>query len=71
MTIFRHLSVLLAAVIAAAPVLRAETIEELKARETKVRAVAQKVIGSVVAITSEDSGKQGSGSGVIVGTNTG
>ena len=66
MTIFRHLSVLLAAVIAAAPVLRAETIAELKAREAKVQAVAQKVMGSVVAITSENSGKPGSGSGVIV-----
>lgn len=48
------------------PALRAETIQELKDRETKVRAVVQKVMGSVVAIKSDDPNKPGSGSGIIV-----
>ena len=66
MKMFRYPVVLLAAVLSAAPALRADTMEELKAREAKVQAVARKVMGSVVAITSDDSGKPGSGSGVIV-----
>ena len=66
MTIFTNLPVLLAAVFAAAPVLCAETIADLKAREAKVLALVTKVKDSIVAITSEDPGKPGSGSGVIV-----
>src|SRR6187455_2641118 len=57
---------LLSVLFLAAPVLRAESIEELKAREHKVQEVAKKVMGSVVAIMSRDPKKQGSGSGVIV-----
>lgn len=60
--LFSALAVLLAWL---APV-RAETMEELKAREAKVRGVVEKVMPSVVAITSADSKKPGSGSGVIV-----
>lgn len=66
MTILRQLPILLAAVLVTAPALRAETIQELKDREAKVRAVVQKVMGSVVAITSDDPSKPGSGSGIIV-----
>lgn len=66
MTIFRISLALLAAVLATAPQVRAETIEQLKARESKVRSVVQRVMNSVVAITSSDPKKQGSGSGVIV-----
>ncbi len=46
--------------------LRSETIDELKAREAKVRSVVEKVMPSVVAIVSADGKKPGSGSGVIV-----
>src|SRR5688572_17973162 len=67
MTILRLSLVLLSAAIVAAPAeLRAETIEQLKERENRVRAVVDKVMGSVVAITSSDRNKPGSGSGVIV-----
>jgi len=45
---------------------RSETIDELKAREAKVRTVVEKVMPSIVAITSAEKGKQGSGSGIIV-----
>ncbi len=66
MTLLRLSLVLLTALPLTAPVLRAETIQELKARETKVQGVAKKVMGSVVAIMSKDPKKPGSGSGVIV-----
>ena len=59
-------SLALAAVLSFAPVpARAETIAQLKEREAKVRAVVDKVMPCVVAITSSG-GKPGSGSGVIV-----
>jgi serine protease Do len=57
---------LLAAFLVTAPLLPAETIEQLKAREHKVQETAKKVMGSVVAIMSKDPKKAGSGSGVIV-----
>lgn len=44
----------------------AGSIEELKAREAKVRAVVKRVLPAVVAIISRDPEKGGSGSGVIV-----
>jgi serine protease Do len=67
MTILRFAFVLCTAASAVAPaVLQAETIEELKARQNKVQAVVEKVMGSVVAIMSADANKAGSGSGVIV-----
>ncbi len=48
-------------------VCRADTMEQLQSREKQVLEVAVKVMGSVVAITSSDPAKPGSGSGVIVG----
>jgi len=65
MTALRYFSALAVLVSWLAPV-RAETIEGLKAREAKVRTVVEKVMPSVVAITSADGKKPGSGSGVIV-----
>ena len=46
---------------------KAETIQDLEAREVQVREMVKKVSGSVVAITSADPKRPGSGSGVIVG----
>lgn len=66
MSLLRIPLLLLTALTFATHPLRAETIEELKARESKVRSVVQKVMNSVVSITSADSKKPGSGSGVIV-----
>jgi serine protease Do len=52
---------------AAAPALRAaDTLEELRDREKKVKEVAARVMPCVVAITSADDTKPGSGSGVVV-----
>lgn len=67
MTILRLSAVLLTAAVVTVPAgLRAETIAELKEREGRVRSVVEKVMGTVVSISSADPGKQGSGSGVIV-----
>lgn len=58
---------MLAVLVAAAPQgLRSETVQELEARETRVREVVSRVSPSVVAITSSDPKRPGSGSGVIV-----
>jgi serine protease Do len=62
-----RLTLALAAALILAPLpSRSETIDELKAREAKVRSLVEKVMPSVVAITSADPKKPGSGSGVIV-----
>jgi serine protease Do len=67
MKLFRLSAVVLAAFFCLIPpATQAETIEQLKEREAKVRAVVDKVMPSVVAITSADGKKPGSGSGVIV-----
>jgi serine protease Do len=62
-----RLPILLSAVLALLPApCRAESLEELKAREAKVQATVQKVMPTVICISSADPKKQGSGSGVIV-----
>jgi serine protease Do len=67
MFLLRSSFALLTALLLTAPVLQAETIQDLKDREHKVQEVAKKVMGSVVAIMARDSQKKpGSGSGVIV-----
>ncbi|MDB6135789.1 MAG: hypothetical protein JWM59_4032 [Verrucomicrobiales bacterium] len=48
------------------PVAKADTLEEMREREKKVREVAARVLPCVVAVTSSDEKKPGSGSGVIV-----
>ena len=53
--------------LATVPVTGSEGIKELKAREEKVKEIVQRVMPSVVAVTSADDDKPGSGSGVIVG----
>ena len=45
---------------------RADAAQELREREGKVKAVVQRVMSCVVAVTSADNDKPGSGSGVIV-----
>ncbi len=44
----------------------AEPVKELRDRETQVKATVQRVMPCVVAVTSADENKPGSGSGVIV-----
>ena len=67
MTLLRFPVAVFAAALSLAPLFsRAETIDQLKERQGKVQAVADKVMSSVVAITSADPKKPGSGSGVIV-----
>lgn len=50
----------------AASSLRADTLQEMRDREKKVREVVARVLPCVVAVTSADDNKPGSGSGVIV-----
>jgi serine protease Do len=45
---------------------RAEGLDDLRAREEKVKAIVQRVMPCVVAVTSADEDKPGSGSGVII-----
>lgn len=45
---------------------RADAAQELRDREGKVKAIVQRVMSCVVAVTSADNDKPGSGSGVIV-----
>lgn len=67
MTIFRlSLALLTAACVASPAVSKAESIDQLKERQNKIVSAVGKVMGSVVAITSSDPRKPGSGSGVIV-----
>lgn len=63
----RRFLILLPALLSALPcLLRADTLSDMRDREKKVQEVAARVLPCVVAITSSDETKPGSGSGVIV-----
>ena len=66
MNLIRTLLLVLGISLAVVPVVHADALKELKAREEKVKAIVQRVMPCVVAVTSADDDKPGSGSGIIV-----
>ena len=63
---FRFLLLGVGVWLAAGPSAQAEGLDDLRAREEKVKAIVQRVMPCVVAVTSADEDKPGSGSGVII-----
>ena len=66
MKIFRTLGPILLALFGAGPAALADGVKDLRDRETKVKAVVERVMPCVVAVVSADDDKPGSGSGVII-----
>ena len=66
MKLIRIMPIILGVALAAGDPARADGVMDLKERETKVKQIVQRVMPCVVAVTSADEDKPGSGSGVII-----